>query len=112
MTESKIPLSIRRKERRSGLNRRWIKTSYGGEERRSGHDRRTEPPLTNLPVTKNYDPKKIAGFKKLLVSGTIQLEAITRLLLEKGIIEEEELFDMLKKVQTAYQDNSKTEIST
>jgi hypothetical protein len=99
MTGSKIPLSIRQKERRSGLNRRWIKTSYRGDERRSGHDRRSEPSPANLPVPKNNDPKKIESFEKLLLSGPVQLEAIIRLLLEKGIIEEEELFEMIKKVQ-------------
>jgi len=31
-------------ERRSGLNRRWIKAPYNGAERRSGKDRRGESP--------------------------------------------------------------------
>jgi hypothetical protein len=48
------------------------------------------------------------GLEKLTVSNTIQLEAITRLLLKKGIIEENELMSMMKTVQMEYQDNQQT----
>lgn len=40
-----------------------------------------------------------------MVSNTIQLEAVTRLLLEKGILAEEELLAMMQTVQTEYQRN-------
>jgi len=41
-----------------------------------------------------------------MVSNTIQLEAVTRLLLEKGIFEEEELLSMMKTVQSEYKNDS------
>jgi hypothetical protein len=107
MKELKPPLFIQRKERRSGLNRRWIKTSYSGADRRSGYDRRSEPGPPTVGVAEKSEPLEMLGLEHLLVSGIIQLEAITRLLLEKGIVEEEELYEMIKRVQTAFQNQTK-----
>jgi hypothetical protein len=89
-------------ERRSGFNRRWIKSDYDGQERRRVKDRREGLPFRDLLVSKGLDPKKMLGYEKLLVSTTIQLEAITRLLLQKGMIEEDELLDMMKQIQSEY----------
>lgn len=98
-------------ERRSRLDRRWIKARYPGEDRRSGKDRRSEIDLQhlnrNLPVAEESPTNKLVGLERLLVSNTIQLEAVTRLLLEKGIIEETELLAMMKTVQSEYQANLK-----
>ena len=44
------------------------------------------------------DPKKIVSFEELLMSQVIQQEALTRLLVEKGIFTKEELFEMVKVV--------------
>jgi hypothetical protein len=93
-------------ERRSGFNRRWIKSDYSGQERRTVKDRRDGRPFQDLLLTEDLDSKKIAGFEKLLVSTTIQLEAITRLLLQKGMIEEEELLEMMNQIQTEYRSNT------
>jgi hypothetical protein len=49
----------------------------------------------------------MVGFEKLLVSTTIQLEAITRLLLQKEIIKEEELLEMMNRIQSEYQGESR-----
>jgi len=46
------------------------------------------------------------GFEKLLISSTLQLEAITRLLLEKGLVSETELYDMMQQVQADYQNQN------
>jgi hypothetical protein len=109
MKDPNSPLRSRSSDRRSSLDRRWIKTRYLGEERRSGKDRRSdvEPKDLNrdLLVSENADPQKMKGMEKLLVSNTIQLEAITRLLLEKGILKEDELLAMMKTVQAEYQRN-------
>ena len=51
--------------------------------------------------------EKMEGLEKLLVSNTIQLEAVTRLLLEKGVLKEDELVAMMKTVQAEYQRNTK-----
>jgi hypothetical protein len=99
----------RQSDRRSRLDRRWIKSQYQGEERRSGTERRSEIELRglnrNLPVPQDSESKKIVGLERLLVSNTVQLEAVTRLLLEKGIFDEEELLAMMKTVQAEYQNN-------
>jgi len=108
MKDRQPPLYIRRKDRRSGINRRWIRAPYNGEERRTGKDRRSEVKLKDLPVPQVSNSKKVVGIEKLLVSTTIQLEAITRLLIEKDIIEEMELYEMIKKVQMEYQRSDPT----
>lgn len=96
-----------RSDRRSRLDRRWIKSTYPGEDRRSGEDRRTVIEYRglnrNLPVAEDGAPNKLVGLEKLMVSTTIQLEAVTRLLLQKGIIQESELLAMMKTVQAEYQ---------
>ena len=107
MAIPKSPRHRRPSDRRSRIDRRWIKSQYSGEERRSGNDRRTEIEFKgwsrDLPVPEDSGSKKLVGLEKLMVSNTIQLEAVTRLLLEKGIIEEEELLAMMKTVQAEYQ---------
>ena len=109
MTAPKSSPHLRPSDRRSRLDRRWIKSHYQGEERRSGKDRRSEIELRNfsraLPVPEDSESKKLVGMERLLVSNTIQLEAVTRLLLAKGILDEEELLAMMKKVQAEYQNN-------
>jgi hypothetical protein len=107
MTAPKSLHHRRPSDRRSRLDRRWIKSHYQGEERRSGKDRRSEFEFRglnrDLPVPEDSESKKLVGLERLLVSNTIQLEAVTRLLLEKGILEEDELLAMMKTVQSEYQ---------
>jgi hypothetical protein len=113
MAHPKSPRHRQQSDRRSRLDRRWIKSNYQGEERRSGKDRRSEIEFNGfnrrLPVPEDSESKKLLGLEKLLVSNTIQLEAVTRLLLEKGIIEEEELLAMMKTVQSEYRENLESE---
>ena len=104
MTDPKSPIYSRKQDRRSAFNRRWIKSDYKGEERRSGKDRREEKPSTSdLPVPEDYDSNKSTGLERLLVTNAVQLEALTRLLLEKGYLSEDELLEMMNKVQAEYQ---------
>ena len=111
MTSPKTPMHRRPSDRRSRLDRRWIKSHYQGEERRSGKDRRSKIELKDLrrdlPVPDDSESKKLVGLEKLLVSNTLQLEAVTRLLLEKGIIKEDELLAIMKTIQSEYQNNQK-----
>jgi hypothetical protein len=111
MKDPNSPLHSRSNDRRTSFDRRWIKTRYQGEEKRSGRDRRSEIEHKDLnrdlPVSNSVNPRKMEGFEKLLISNTIQLEAVTRLLLDKGILNEEELVAMMKTVQEEYQQNSK-----
>ncbi len=107
MKSPKTPADIKQPDRRSGFNRRWIKSDYNGQERRRVEDRREGLPFKDLLVSEDLDTKKMVGFEKLLVSTTIQLEAITRLLLQKEIIKEEELLEMMNQIQSEYQGESR-----
>ena len=49
-----------------------------------------------------FDMKELASFKELLIANTIQIDTICRLLNEKGVISEEELYTKLKEVQAEY----------
>jgi len=106
MKRPKITVDIKHIERRSGFNRRWIKSDYSGQERRRVKDRREGLPFRDLLVSEDFDTKKMVGFEKLLVSTTIQLEAITRLLLQKGMIKEDELLEMMNQIQSEYHNNT------
>jgi len=44
------------------------------------------------------DPKQIVSFEELLMSQVAQQEALTRLLLEKGIFSREEFLEMVRVV--------------
>jgi hypothetical protein len=108
MADPKSPIYSRDQDRRSAFNRRWIKSDYKGEERRSGRDRREEQPATELPTNDLLVPEdseyiKNAGLERLLVTNTVQLEALTRILLKKGYVSEEELMEMMREVQAEYQ---------
>jgi hypothetical protein len=44
------------------------------------------------------DPKQIVSFEELLMSQVVQQEALTRLLLEKGVITKEGFLEMVRTV--------------
>jgi hypothetical protein len=44
------------------------------------------------------DPKQVVSFEELLMSQVVQQEALTRLLVEKGIFSKEEFMEMVKVV--------------
>jgi len=54
-------------------------------------------------MAEKLDPGEVTDFKELLISNMIQLDAVTQLLIEKGIITEQEFFSKLKQVQAEYQ---------
>ena len=89
-------------ERRSGLNRRWIKAPYEGEERRSGKDRRHALPHSLSSDPTASDAARSDSLEKLIISTTVRLEALARLLVEKGILSREELAEMLRAMQAEY----------
>ena len=53
------------------------------------------------------DPKELVSFEELLVSNTIQIDAITQLLIEKGFFTKKEFFETLKRVQMEYKKKGK-----
>ena len=54
-------------------------------------------------MAEKLDPDEMVSFKELLISNSIQIDAVTQLLIEKGIFTKEEFFGMLKRVQMEYQ---------
>ena len=53
-------------------------------------------------MAEQLDPDELVSFRELLISNTIQLDVVTRVLIEKGIITDDEFFVKLKKVQMEY----------
>ena len=54
-------------------------------------------------MAEKLDEKELVSFKELLMTNTIQVDAVTQLLVEKGIFTEEELYTKLKEVQHEYE---------
>ena len=46
----------------------------------------------------SLDPKQVVSFEELLMSQVVHTEALTRLLVEKGVITKEEFTEMVKVV--------------
>jgi len=55
----------------------------------------------------SLDPKQIVSFEELLMSQVVQQEALTRLLIKKGIFTKEELLEMVKVVDREMKSNPK-----
>lgn len=53
-------------------------------------------------MAEQLDQDELVSFRELLISNTVQLDTISRVLIEKGIITDEEFFDKLKQVQMEY----------
>ena len=53
-------------------------------------------------MAQQIDPSELDSIKELLISNSIQLDAMAQLLIEKGIFTQEEFFTKLKKVQIEY----------
>jgi hypothetical protein len=104
------PAAAKRKNRRSGLDRRWIIAPHKGVERRSGKDRRGIPVRReSTTVSQVYGPSELALFKDLLMANSIQIDAVAQLLIEKGVFSKEEFFDMLQQVQSEYEKKAEIE---
>ena len=109
MADAKKPSPNTEKNRRSGLDRRWIIAPHDGPERRSGNDRRQILEDGGMLVKETADSNEIATIQDLLMANSMQLDAIAQLLIEKGIFTKEDLFNMLKRIQKEYQKTGNTE---
>ena len=103
MAKSKKSSAEDDKNRRSGLDRRWIIAPHDGPERRSGRDRRKALEDGSIVATDKSETNEIATIQDLLMANSMQLDAIAQLLIEKGLFSKEELFNMLKRIQREYQ---------
>ena len=54
-------------------------------------------------MTEKLDDKEVVQIDELLMAQMIQIDTASQLLIEKGIITEEEFFIKLKQVQAEYQ---------
>jgi hypothetical protein len=59
-------------------------------------------PKRGLQMAQKLDQDELVSFRELLISNTIQLDVVSRVLIEKGIITNEEFFTKLKEVQMEY----------
>ena len=62
------------------------------------------------PVARKLDDKELVSFEELLRANMIQTDAVAQLLIEKGIITEQEFFTKLKQVQHDYESKRATRI--
>ena len=53
-------------------------------------------------MAQKLDQDELVSFRELLISNTIQLDVVSRLLIEKGLFTKEEYFTKLKEVQGEY----------
>jgi uncharacterized protein YqgQ len=56
------------------------------------------------------DPKQVVSFEELLMSQVVQQEALTRLLMEKGIFSKEEFWEMVRVVDREMKRKRKREL--
>ena len=54
-------------------------------------------------MAEKLDDKEIVSFEELLKANSIQVDAVTQLLIEKGLIAEQEFFVKLKQVQAEWE---------
>lgn len=59
-------------------------------------------------MTDKLDPDKGDDLEQLLISNTIQLDAVTQLLIEKGVFTKKEYSAMVDKVLKEYQQKKST----
>ncbi|GAH77646.1 unnamed protein product [marine sediment metagenome] len=53
-------------------------------------------------VARKLDEKELVSFEELLRANMIQVDALSQLLIEKGLITEQEFYTKLKQVQADY----------
>ena len=55
-------------------------------------------------MAEKLDEKELVSFKELLMTNTIQLDAVTQLLIEKEVFTDDEFYGKLKKVTHEYRE--------
>ena len=54
-------------------------------------------------MAQKLDDSEIVDFKELLIANSIQTDALVQLLIEEGLISEQNFFTKFKQVQAQYQ---------
>ncbi len=55
-------------------------------------------------MPERLEDKQLVSFKELLMTNTIQVDAVTQLLIEKGVFTEDEFYAKLKEVTYEYRE--------
>lgn len=63
-------------------------------------------------MAEKLDNKELVGFKELLMTNTVQVDAVTQLLMEKGVFTEDEFYAKLKKVTYEYREKLSKKATT
>ena len=58
-------------------------------------------------MAEKLDDKELVSFKEMLIANSIQTDALSQLLIEKGLITKVEFYSKLKEVQTEYQNKKR-----
>jgi len=53
-------------------------------------------------MAKKLDPKELVSFEEIILANSVEIEALTQLLVEKGILTFEEVFEKLKEIKKNY----------
>ena len=53
-------------------------------------------------MAEQLDPNELVDFRELLISNSIQVDALIMLMIDKGYFTKDEYFTKLKQVQTEY----------
>lgn len=61
-------------------------------------------------MTKKLNQKELENFKELLMTNSIQVDAVAQLLIEKGIFTEEEFHSKLSEVVHEYREKQKGKV--
>ena len=61
-------------------------------------------------MAEKLDEKELVTFKELLMANSAQVDAVCQLLIEKGIITEEEFYSKLSQVVHEYREKQKGKI--
>ena len=59
-------------------------------------------------MAQKLDDEELVSFKEILMANSIQVDTLSQLLIEKGIITKEEFFTKLKQVQAEYESRKST----
>jgi hypothetical protein len=60
------------------------------------------------PMAEKLDDKELVSFEELIMANMVQVDTITQLLIEKGIISAQEFFTKLKQVQAEWESKKGT----
>ena len=59
-------------------------------------------------MAQKLDPSDIVTFKEFIMANSIQVDDLTQLLIDKGLITQEEFIAKLKQVQAEYQSRKRS----